>query len=81
MQDIYSYNNEQARGEGYHNLVYILMHHHGHSLQSAVDEAAEMWRQTVEKFIENEKRLPSWGPEIDDMVQKYVTGLRDWSIG
>ncbi|KAF8623351.1 hypothetical protein AX15_006423 [Amanita polypyramis BW_CC] len=79
--DIYSYNIEQARGEGYHNLVYILMHHHGHSLQGAVDHAAEMWTQTVDKFIENERRLPSWGPEIDEMVQKYVSGLRDWSIG
>ncbi|KIL67171.1 hypothetical protein M378DRAFT_74452 [Amanita muscaria Koide BX008] len=79
--DIYSYNMEQGRGDGVHNLVDVLIRQHGHTLQGAVDHAGEMWRQTMEKFIEDEKRLPSWGPEIDDMVQKYVSGLRDWSVG
>lgn len=79
--DIYSYNNEQGRGDGAHNLVYVLIHHHGHTVQSAVDHAGKMWRDTMEKFIADEQRLPSWGPVVDDMVQKYVSGLRDWSVG
>ncbi|KAK2466649.1 hypothetical protein APHAL10511_000907 [Amanita phalloides] len=79
--DIYSYNVEQGRGDAVHNLVYVLMHHYGHSLQGAVDHAGEMWKQTMEKFIEDERKLPSWGPEVDDMVKKYVSGLRDWAVG
>jgi hypothetical protein len=81
FQDIYSYNIEQGRGDGVHNLVDVLIRQHGYTLQGAVDHAGEMWRQTMEKFIEDERRLPSWGAEIDDMVQKYVSGLRDWSVG
>jgi len=50
-------------------------------LQSAIDYAGDMWKQTLEKFMEDEKKLPSWGPEVDDMVQKYVSGLRDWCVG
>ena len=64
-----------------HNLVDVLIRQHGYNLQGAVNHAGEMWRQTMEKFMEDEKRLPSWGPEVDDMVQKYVSGLRDWSVG
>ncbi|KAF8350406.1 terpenoid synthase [Amanita rubescens] len=79
--DIYSYNIEQARGDGYQNLVHVLIHYHGHTLQSAIDYAGDMWKQTLEKFMEDEKRLPSWGPEVDDMVQKYLSGLRDWCVG
>lgn len=79
-QDIFSYNVEQARGDT-HNMVVILMHHHGLSLQEAVDYVGDLCAQTINTFVENTRRLPSWSPEIDDMVSKYIQGLEAWIVG
>jgi len=78
--DIFSYNVEQSRGDT-HNMIVILMRYHGHTLQSAVDFVGELCRQTIDNFIENRKIIPSWGPEIDKMVEGYVQGLQDWITG
>ncbi|KAF8077664.1 terpenoid synthase [Lyophyllum atratum] len=78
--DIFSYNVEQSRGDT-HNMIVILMKYHGHSLQSAVDYVGDLCAQTIDAFVENRRKLPSWGPEVDDMVDRYVTGLQDWIVG
>ncbi|KAJ7230248.1 terpenoid synthase [Mycena pura] len=78
--DIYSYNVEQARG-GTHNMVIVLMTHHGHTLQSAVDYAGELCRQAIDAFERDRAALPSWGAGIDDMVRRYVLSLEAWIIG
>lgn len=78
--DIFSYAKERSRGDT-HNMIPILMVHHGHTLQSAVDYVGELCRQTIDNFIADRKRLPSWGPEIDGMVNRYVEGLQDWIVG
>ncbi|KAL0946496.1 hypothetical protein HGRIS_012714 [Hohenbuehelia grisea] len=78
--DIFSYNVEQARGDT-HNMIVILMEYHGHTLQSAIDHVGELCRQTIDAFAENRKSIPSWGPEIDKMVDGYVQGLQDWIVG
>lgn len=80
LQDIFSYNVEQARGDT-HNMIVILMKYHGHSLQSAMDYAGSLCAQTIDTFTENKKRVPSWGPQVDDMVARYVHGLQDWIVG
>lgn len=80
FQDIFSYNVEQSRGDT-HNMIVILMTYHGHTLQSAVDYVGDLCQQTIDSFCENKTKLPSWGPEIDDMVARYVQGLQDWIVG
>ncbi|KAJ7193850.1 terpenoid synthase [Mycena pura] len=78
--DIYSYNVEQARGDT-HNMVVILMTHHGHSLQGAIDFAGGLCRQAIDAFQRDRAALPSWGPAVDDMVRRYVRGLEAWMVG
>ncbi|KAK0482601.1 terpenoid synthase [Armillaria novae-zelandiae] len=80
--DIFSYNVEQSRGDT-HNMIVIMMKHHGKSLQEAVDYVGDRCRETIDAFIECTKRLPSWddGGLIDDAVKKYVQGLQDWIVG
>ncbi|KAF8163642.1 isoprenoid synthase domain-containing protein [Crassisporium funariophilum] len=78
--DIFSYNVEQSRGDT-HNMIVILMVYHGHTLQSAIDYVGDLCAQTIDTFSANKKKLPSWGPEIDDMVERYVQGLQDWIVG
>jgi len=78
--DIFSYNKEQARGDT-HNMICILMKYHGHTLQSAVDYVGELCAETIDTFSANKAKIPSWGPEVDDMVARYVQGLQDWIVG
>ena len=62
-------------------MIVILMHYHGLTLQEAVDYVGNLCSETINAFIENKKRIPSWGKEIDDMVETYVKGLQDWIVG
>ncbi len=62
-------------------MIVILMRYHGLTLQEAVDYVGNLCEETINAFIENKKRIPYWGPEIDDMVQIYVKGLQDWIVG
>ncbi|KAL4267704.1 Alpha-muurolene synthase [Pleurotus pulmonarius] len=78
--DIFSYNVEQSRGDT-HNMIVILMTYHGHTLQSAVDYVGNLCSKTIDTFIENRTKVPSWGAEIDAMAQAYVQGLQDWITG
>ncbi|KAK0211241.1 terpenoid synthase [Desarmillaria ectypa] len=78
--DIFSYNVEQSRGDT-HNMIVIMMVYHGKTLQEAVDFVGERCRNTIDAFIEGTKHVPSWGPEIDPIVKKYIQGLQDWIVG
>lgn len=62
-------------------MIVILMHYQGLTLQEAVDYVGDLCAQTIDAFIQNKNDLPSWTPEIDDMVEKYVKGLQDWIVG
>ena len=62
-------------------MIVVMMHHHGMSLQEAVDFVGDQCKKSVHRFIEDTHRLPSWGPELDEQVQAYVRGLADWIIG
>ncbi|KAJ7080410.1 terpenoid synthase [Mycena belliarum] len=79
-QDIFSYNVEQSRGDT-HNMIIILMTVDGHSLQSAMDYVGGLCRMTIQKFQEDRACVPSWGPEVDAMVERYVLGLEAWIVG
>ena len=57
------------------------MNHRGMALQEAVDFVGDLCKKSIDRFIEDKARLPSWGPEIDEQVQVYVRGLMDWIVG
>lgn len=78
--DIFSYNVEQARGDT-HNMICIFMAHEDLTLQEAVDRVGALCKQTIDAFVENQARVPSWGPDIDRDVQLYVNGLQEWIVG
>jgi len=78
--DIFSYNREQAKADT-HNMIVIMMHHHGMNLQQAVDFVGDLCKKSIDRFTEDRARLPSWGPEIDGQVQVYIQGLADWIVG
>ena len=79
-QDLFSYNVEQSRGDT-HNMICVFMTNDGLSLQQAVDRIGELCKQTVDTFVENQARVPSWGEDIDRDVKLYVNGLQEWIAG
>jgi hypothetical protein len=79
-QDIFSYNVEQSRGDT-HNMICVFMINDGLNLQQAVDRIGELCKQTIDTFIENQARVPSWGDDIDKDVKLYVNGLQEWIVG
>jgi hypothetical protein len=62
-------------------MIPVLMDRRGYTLQEAVDYVGELCRQCIERFEEQRKQLPSWGPELDAAVDKYVMGLQHWIVG
>jgi hypothetical protein len=62
-------------------MIVIMMHHHGMTLQEAVDFVGDLCKKSIDRFTEDRARLPSWGPAIDAQVQIYVQGLADWIVG
>jgi hypothetical protein len=80
LQDIYSFNKEQAAGD-HHNIVCVVMINKGLDVQSAIDYVGDLCEQTIHQFKENHRNLPSWGPIIDKEVGIYISGLKAWMIG
>ncbi|OAX41622.1 terpenoid synthase [Rhizopogon vinicolor AM-OR11-026] len=78
--DIFSYNVEQSKGDT-HNMICVVMYEQGLDLQSAVDFVGELCKQSIDRFNEDRKLIPSWSPKIDKDVAVYVTGLADWIVG
>lgn len=83
--DIISLEKELRHGE-VNNLVVVLHHAYGLTLQQAIDRAAEMHNAEVCAFVELETCLPSFGSEVDANLRRYVSALRarmrgvlDWS--
>jgi alpha-muurolene/germacrene-A/gamma-muurolene synthase len=62
-------------------MICIFMIHDGLNLQQAVDRVGVMCKQTVGSFIEDQKRIPSWGDSVDREVKLYVRGLQEWIVG
>lgn len=62
-------------------MIPVTMNQYGFSLQEAVNFVGEMCRLSIERFERDRYLLPSWGPEVDKMVEMYVDGLQNWIVG
>ncbi|KAI8980145.1 terpenoid synthase [Trametes punicea] len=78
--DIFSYNVEQARRDS-HNMIAVIMYRHGLSLQDAVNFVGDLCRASIDRFEQDRRLVPSWGPKIDRDVAVYVEGLQNWIVG
>ncbi|KAF8970725.1 terpenoid synthase [Flammula alnicola] len=76
--DIASYNKEQATGDDRHNVITIAMHEFNVDLDGAMQWAANYHVEVETKFLDGLKRVPSWGPEIDQQLKQYIYGLANW---
>jgi hypothetical protein len=64
-----------------HNLVIVLQHEQGLSIQGAIDQAASLFNSRMREYVELEQHLPSLGAAIDVPLRRYLRGLRCWVRG
>ncbi|KAF9490782.1 terpenoid synthase [Pleurotus eryngii] len=79
--DVYSYNMEQAKGHSGNNIVTVLMKSKAMGIQEAVDHVGVHFQQIMDIYMESKSRLPSWGPEVDANIARYVEALGHWAKG
>ncbi len=77
FNDIVSLHKELDHGD-IHNLVLILRHHRQLDLQTALNHAVEMHNQEVRTFLALEQALPSFGPALDQELERYIEDMRIW---
>ena len=63
------------------NVMTVLMKDKQCSLQEAADHVGTHFKQLMESFEADKARLPSWGPELDAVVAKYVMAMETWVVG
>lgn len=64
-----------------HNMIAVLMDHEGLSLQQAVDVVGDYTIRSIDRFEAERLNVPSFGPGIDECVQKYIAGMESWIVG
>ncbi|KAH0585896.1 hypothetical protein H2248_007180 [Termitomyces sp. 'cryptogamus'] len=80
MNDMYSYNIEQARGD-IHNAVAVVMHQENIGLNETMKWVGDYCSKLVHNFLEDLCHVPSFGKEFDDQVKHYLDGLAYWTRG
>ncbi|KZS97424.1 terpenoid synthase [Sistotremastrum niveocremeum HHB9708] len=81
LQDVWSYNVEQHHGNAGHNLITIIMNELDLSLDDTLLWVENFERETAAGFIKNIENVPSWGPEIDAQVARFINGMGTWVAG
>jgi len=80
VNDIISYHKDVILEGSVFNLVYVLMKD-GRSFEEAVQEAIRLVNQQIEVFLNLETQLPAWDLDTQDIVDRYVSGLKDLMSG
>ncbi|KAI0638650.1 terpenoid synthase [Trametes polyzona] len=78
MNDITSYNREQATNADDYNLLTVVMHRHNTDLSGAIAWVTDFHNEIVHKFIEGLKHVPSFGLAVDSQLQEYLENIANW---
>lgn len=78
--DIYTVEKEMARGE-VNNMVMVLMHEEGLDFDAALARAAKLHDAETREFTNQVAALPTFSPEIDAQVRRYVEVLTSMISG
>ena len=83
--DLISLDKELQQGD-VHNLVQVLQHAHGFSLQTAIEQANRQHDQTLSHYLETEQQvqqqLGDWqGLETYlELLRARMRGIHDWAM-
>ncbi|CAA7261880.1 unnamed protein product [Cyclocybe aegerita] len=76
--DLCSYNVEQSRGDDGHNIIRLAMLQENTNVHGALRFVSKMHDDLAEKFLSNYQGMPSFTPQIDAWVTRYIDGLGNW---
>lgn len=80
VNDIISYHKDVILEGSEFNLVHVLMKS-GLSFEDAVRESIRLVNTQIQTFLDLESQVPSWDPRTDDIVARYISGLKDLMSG
>ncbi|KAG5350396.1 Pentalenene synthase [Termitomyces sp. J132] len=80
MNDLYSYNVEQARSD-IHNIVTTVMYHKNIDLHETMKWIDDYCSKLVHQFLNDLRHVPSFGKEFEDEVKHYLDGIAYWVRG
>ncbi|KAI0290408.1 terpenoid synthase [Multifurca ochricompacta] len=79
VNDIASYNVEQACGDDNYNIITVVMHQNKTDIQGAMNWVSEHHKELEEKFMEiYENKIPKFGEPVDEQLAQYVDGIGNW---
>ena len=83
--DLISLDKELAQGD-VHNLVQVLQHAHGVSLQTAVEQANARHHETLARYLETEQRVQQQLGNLQslttylELLRARMRGIHDWAV-
>ncbi|HTK09623.1 MAG TPA: hypothetical protein VL485_20805 [Ktedonobacteraceae bacterium] len=80
VNDLFSFRKERARGE-VNNLVLVVQHARGSTLQEAAEMVNTMITREVQRFLAIEKHLSIHQSEMYEALKKYLRVFRGWMRG
>ena len=84
MQDVYSYDMEQAKGHTGNNIVTVLMEAYDIGLQEASSRVGEVYAELMRAYLDARTCLrtrSSGNAPIDADIALYVKAMENWPIG
>jgi len=72
--DVYALPKELAHGE-VNNLIVIMQHEDGGSLQDAINRACTLINRETRRFEELAQSLPSYPVEVDRVIRSYLVDV------
>lgn len=78
--DVYSFDNEQCSGDC-HNLIAVVAINKNITVQAAMEYAMGMIDSAIARFFEECANVPSFGPNVDPLVQAYIKGVELYLSG
>ncbi|WP_437672045.1 terpene synthase family protein [Sorangium sp. So ce131] len=81
VNDLFSYQKEVLWNDAPCNLVRVLMANEGVRFEEAVQAIVSMVNRDVDRLLEIERAIPSWGPALDRQAEAYVDGMKAWIVG
>lgn len=81
VNDIFSYHKDVVLEGSEFNLVKIFMDTECLRFDAAVHKSVELVNSYADAFVDLRRQLPSWGSEVDLLVEQYVDGLAEMMSG
>ncbi|KAI0677719.1 terpenoid synthase [Trametes maxima] len=78
INDILSYNREQATGNDDYNLLTVVMRELNITFGDAIAWVMDYHDGVAKKFIDGLNNLPSFGTHIDAQLEEYLQGIANW---